>query len=53
MSVLPGIAQRGCDELWLNPGTDSPDVVATAERLGLKTFQTCSILAVGLSPFDL
>ena len=47
---LPDIAARGCDELWLNPGTESDEVRAVAARLGLKTVQTCSIIALGLSP---
>jgi uncharacterized protein len=47
---LPNIAAKGCDELWLNPGTESPEVLAEAERLGLNVIQACSILGVGLSP---
>ncbi len=47
---LPDIAARGCDELWLNPGTESDEVLAVAARLGLKTVQTCSLLALELSP---
>lgn len=35
LKVLPEIAAKGCDELWLNPGTESPEVLAEAERLGL------------------
>src|SRR5512139_1943575 len=35
LKELPDIAARGCDELWLNPGTESDDVLAEAERLGL------------------
>ena len=50
MKVLPDIAARGCDELWLNPGTESDDVIAEAERLGLNVIQACSIVAVGISP---
>ncbi len=52
LKVLPEIAARGCDELWLNPGADSPEVVAEAERLGMNVVQACSIVAVGLSPAD-
>jgi uncharacterized protein len=51
--VLPDIAARGCDELWLNPGTESDEVLAEAERLGLKVIQACSILGVGESPANL
>jgi len=50
LKLLPEIAARGCDELWLNPGTESPEVLAEAERLGLKVVQACSILDVGVSP---
>jgi hypothetical protein len=51
--VLPDIAAKGCDELWLNPGTDSDEVLAEAGRLGLNVVQACSIVAVGLSPSQL
>lgn len=50
LQVLPDIAQRGCDELWLNPGADAPEVVAAAEKLGLNVIQACSVLAIGLVP---
>lgn len=50
LKVLPDIAVRGCDELWLNPGTESDEVIAEAERLGLNVVQACSIVAVGVSP---
>ena len=44
IKVLPEIAAKGCDELWLNPGTESPEVMAEAERLGLNVIQACSIV---------
>ena len=50
LKVLPDIAARGCDELWLNPGTESDEVLAEAEGLGLNVIQACSIVAVGVSP---
>ncbi|MBC8094692.1 MAG: CoA-binding protein [Akkermansiaceae bacterium] len=50
LNALPDIAARGCDELWLNPGTESDAVLAEAERLGLKVIQACSIVSVGVSP---
>jgi predicted CoA-binding protein len=46
--VLPEIAAKGCDELWLNPGAESDAVLAECERLGLKVIQACSIVGVGL-----
>jgi len=51
--ILPDIAARGCDELWLNPGTESDEVLAEAERLGLNVIQACSIVGVGMSPASL
>jgi predicted CoA-binding protein len=51
--LLPDIAARGCDELWMNPGTESDKGLAEAERLGLNVVQGCSIVAVGVSPSQL
>lgn len=53
LKVLPDIAAKGCRELWLNPGTESDEVLAEAERLGLNVIQACSIIGVGLSPAQL
>lgn len=53
LGLLPAIAQRGCDELWLNPGADSLEVVAEAQRLGLPVIRACSIVGLGLSPSHL
>jgi uncharacterized protein len=50
LKVLPAIAAKGCDELWLNPGAESDEVLAEAERLGLRVIQACSIVGVGVSP---
>lgn len=53
LKVLPDIAAKGCDELWLNPGTESDEVLAEAERLGLNVIQACSIVGIGVSPAKL
>jgi hypothetical protein len=53
LKVLPDIAARGCDELWLNPGTESDEVLVAAGRLGLKVIQACSIVGIGVSPAEL
>jgi len=52
MEVLPQIAAKGCEELWLNPGTESAEVLAEAERLNLNVVQACSIVGVGMSPSE-
>lgn len=48
--LLPDIAAKGCDEHWLNPGTESDEVLAEAGRLGLNVIQACSIIGIGASP---
>ena len=50
LKLLPDIAAKGCDELWLNPGTESDEVLLEAERLKLNVIQACSIVGVGVSP---
>jgi len=50
LKLLPDIAAKGCEELWLNPGTESDEVLAEVERLGLTTIQACSIVGIGVSP---
>lgn len=53
LKLLPDIAARGCDEVWLNPGTESTEVLAEVARLKLNVIQACSIVGVGLSPESL
>jgi uncharacterized protein len=53
LKLLPDIAARGCDELWLNPGTESDEVLREAERLGLNVIQACSIVGIGVAPVTL
>lgn len=53
LKSLPEIAARKPGELWLNPGSESDELVAAAEGMGLNVIQACSIVAVGMSPHDL
>src|SRR5882724_2774661 len=53
LKTLPEIAARGCYELWLNPGSESDELVEAAESKGLNVIQACSLVAVGMSPHDL
>jgi predicted CoA-binding protein len=48
--ALDEIAAKGCRELWLNPGSESDEVVAKAESLGLTPIVACSIVALGVHP---
>ena len=50
LKLLPEIAARGCDELWLNPGSESDELVAAAQAAGLNPIIACSIIDLGVSP---
>lgn len=50
LRMLEEIQRRGAKEVWLNPGSDSDEVVARAEKLGLDIILACSIVDVGESP---
>jgi len=53
LKTLPEIAARKPGELWLNPGSESDELVEAADKQGLNVVQGCSIVAVGMSPHDL
>jgi predicted CoA-binding protein len=50
LTMLEAIAAKGCRELWLNPGAESPELIARAEQLGLNAIQGCSIVDLGVTP---
>ena len=50
MKVVEDLATKQVGELWLNPGADSPELVAKAEKLGLSVISACSIVNVGITP---
>lgn len=50
LKSLGDIAAKGCEELWLNPGTESAEVIEEAKKLGLNVVLGCSIIDVGKSP---
>lgn len=49
-TMLSDIAALTPNEVWLNPGTESDDLVAQAEALGLPIIQACSIVDLGTTP---
>jgi predicted CoA-binding protein len=51
LAIMDQLAAKGVPEVWLNPGADGDEVVARARALGLKTIQSCSIVAIGESPY--
>src|SRR5262245_48360434 len=50
LALLDEIAARGCDELWLNPGSESDELVDAARARGLNPVVACSIVDVGANP---
>jgi hypothetical protein len=52
LSVLPGVAAVGVAELWLNPGTDTPEVISALQRLNVPFLQVCSLVRLGVNPSD-
>lgn len=53
LKLLDEIKAKGAGEVWFNPGSDSPELIARAEALGLPVVQACSIVDVGQSPSQL
>lgn len=45
VGLLDSIRARGAKELWVNPGSGSPELLARAEELRLVTVEACSIVA--------
>lgn len=42
VKVLDDIAKKGCQELWVNPGVESPELMEKASALGLNAIFACS-----------
>lgn len=52
LAALDEIAAKGCGQLWLNPGSESDEVLEKARQLGLAPITACSIVDLGLSPAE-
>lgn len=50
MTLLEAIRDKQPGEVWFNPGSESAELLAEAERLGLEPIIACSIVDVGESP---
>jgi predicted CoA-binding protein len=51
--VIGEIAQKGIAEVWLNPGSESDELIARAKALHLQPIVACSIVAIGENPYRL
>ena len=50
VKLLPAVAEKEPKEIWLNPGSESDDLIEAAADLHLRAIVACSIVALGLSP---
>ena len=44
LKILDDIAKKGCHELWINPGAESPELMQKAEGLKLNAICACSYM---------
>jgi predicted CoA-binding protein len=49
-NILDDIAEKGTKELFLNPGSESTEVIEKARELGLAPVVACSIVDIGETP---
>lgn len=52
LKLLPDIAGKKPQELWLNPGSESEELIELAADLHVRTLVACSICALGMDPDD-
>lgn len=50
LALLEDVAKKGIEEVWFNPGAESPELMTKARALGLRPVAACSIVAIGESP---
>jgi predicted CoA-binding protein len=50
LQVIGEVARKPVKEVWLNPGAESPALIAKARELGLKLVLGCSIVDIGVNP---
>ena len=50
LGVLDSIKAKGVEELYVNPGAESDELLARAEAMGLNTIWACSIVDIGERP---
>lgn len=50
LTLIDDLARVGADEVWLNPGSESDELLARARALELEPILACSIMGIGESP---
>jgi predicted CoA-binding protein len=49
--VIVEIARKGIPEVWLNPGSESDELIHAARALKIEPILACSILGIGENPY--
>ena len=50
LRLLPEFEQKQIEEIWINPGADSPELIADARRRKLNIIVACSLVGAGQDP---
>jgi hypothetical protein len=50
LQLVPAIAAKKPREVWLNPGSESDELIESAADHHLRTIVACSIVTLGFSP---
>jgi predicted CoA-binding protein len=49
--VMREVARKQIPEVWLNPGSESDDLIRLARSLDVEPILACSILGIGENPY--
>jgi predicted CoA-binding protein len=49
--VIIDVAKKGIPEVWLNPGSESAELVRLARALKIEPILACSVLGIGENPY--
>jgi predicted CoA-binding protein len=49
--VIVEVARKGIPEVWLNPGSESDELVRLARSLNVEPILACSIVGIGENPY--
>ena len=52
MQLLPEFETKKIDEIWINPGAESDELIEEATRRKLNAIFACSIIGVGRNPSE-
>ncbi|MBI5884529.1 CoA-binding protein [archaeon] len=50
LTIVDDLKAKGIKHAYLNPGSESPELVEALQKAGIEPWLACSILAIGLDP---